>query len=135
MDSDCCFVDTSVIVSIAIDEAHADKLVAFMERSRRLAVGAPSLVEVAMVLGPRFGHDPRPWLETFLRRTRFEVIPFGFEHYQLATEAFLLYGKGRHPAKLNFGDCLTYAGAMMLGWPLLYIGNDFSQTDVVSALT
>ena len=134
MATDSCFIDTSAIVEIALKAELAEQVTAVIGQTRHLAVGAPSLVEAALVLQQRFGYDPRPWLETFLRQSRIEVIPFGFEHYQLAAEAFLLYGKGRHPAKLNFGDCLTYAGAMVLGWPLLYIGNDFSQTDVVSAL-
>ncbi len=87
-----------------------------------------------MVLGPRFGYDPRPWVEEFLRTYRIDVIAFEYRHYQAASEAYLRYGKGRHPARLNYGDCMAYAGATLLNWPLLYLGGDFALTDVRSAL-
>jgi len=68
-----------------------------------------------------------------LRSIGAEIVPFGEEHYEAAVSAFLRYGKGRHPAGLNFGDCMSYALARVSGLPLLYIGDDFSKTDIQSA--
>jgi ribonuclease VapC len=132
--TDGCFVDTSAIVEVALAEEFSESVTAVLERADRSAVAAPSLVEAVLVLQQRFGHDPRPWIDAFLRKSNLEVIPFGAEHYRLAGEAFLRFGKGRHPARLNYGDCMAYAGATLLNWPLLYIGGDFGLTDVRSAL-
>ena len=85
-----------------------------------------------MVLSARLGKDPRPVLYEFLREMNVEVIPFTTEHYEVAVDAFERFGKGRHPAALNFGDCLTYAVARLSGLPLLYTGEDFARTDLAS---
>jgi ribonuclease VapC len=95
-----------------------------------LGVGAPTVVEAAMVLSSRLRTDARPLLNEFLRETEAEVIPFGQEHLQIAIDAFQRYGKGRHEAALNFGDCLTYAVARLAGLPLLFTGDDFAKTDL-----
>jgi ribonuclease VapC len=76
------------------------------------------------------GRDPRPQLSRFLREMEVEVIPFTAEHYEVAVDAFERFGKGRHPAALNFGDCLTYAVARLSGLPLLFTGEDFARTDL-----
>ncbi len=83
-----------------------------------------------MVLSSRVGRDPRPLLNGFLREMGVEVIPFTSEHYEVAVDAFERYGKGRHPAALDFGDCLTYAVAKLSGLPLLYAGDGFAKTDL-----
>ena len=85
-----------------------------------------------MVLSSRLGRDPRQQLAGFLREMEVEVIPFTAEHYEVAMDAFERFGKGRHPAALNFGDCLTYAVARLSGLPLLYTGNDFARTDLAT---
>jgi ribonuclease VapC len=69
-------------------------------------------------------------LASFLQEFEISILPFGVFHWEEASEAFRRFGKGRHPAALNFGDCLTYATAKLAGRPLLFIGNDFSQTDL-----
>ncbi|MCP4422537.1 MAG: type II toxin-antitoxin system VapC family toxin, partial [Chloroflexi bacterium] len=69
----------------------------------------------------------------FLKETNMIVIPFTEAHYETAVSAWLKFGKGRHAAKLNFGDCMTYATAKLAGMPLLFIGDDFSQTDLTLA--
>lgn len=71
-----------------------------------LAAGAPTVVETAIVLSARWGRDARPELDAFLREADVEVIPFTADHYRAGVDAFLRYSKGRHPAALNFGDCL-----------------------------
>lgn len=85
-----------------------------------------------MVLSCRLQRDARPLIEGFLREAEVEVIPFTREHYEVALDAFRRYGKGRHPAALNFGDCLTYAVASLSGLPLLYTGDGFSKTDLAA---
>ena len=72
-------------------------------------------------------------LQGVLRSIGAEIVPFQEEHYEAAVSAFLRYGKGRHPARLNFGDCMSYALAVITGLPLLYTGDDFSKTDIQSA--
>ncbi len=95
-----------------------------------LAVGAATLVETGIVLSSKLVREPRQQLRRFLREMEVEVIPFTAEHYEVAMDAFERFGKGRHPAALNFGDCLTYAVARLSGLPLLYTGNDFARTDL-----
>jgi ribonuclease VapC len=80
------------------------------------------------MLSGRLGKDARPMLNEFLREAEIEVIPFTGDHFHAALDAFLRYGKGRHPAGLNLGDCLAYAAATLAGLPLLYTGNDFTGT-------
>ena len=97
------------------------------------AVGAPTLVETAMVLaGRRAAASLGATSDLMLVMTRFEVtvIPFGQDHWLMAWAAFLRYGKGHHSAGLNFGECLTYAVAKLSGLPLLCVGGDFAQTDL-----
>jgi ribonuclease VapC len=86
-----------------------------------------------MVLTSRLGRDARPTIAAFLRRLDAEVVPFNREHLDAATTAFLRFGRGRHPAALNFGDCMAYAIASVAGMPLLFTGDDFSRTDIAPA--
>jgi len=72
-------------------------------------------------------------LNGLLRNISAEIVPFTEEHYEAAVSAFLRYGKGQHPAGLNFGDCMSYALAIVSGLPLLYTGKDFSKTDIQAA--
>jgi ribonuclease VapC len=94
-----------------------------------VAVSAPTVVETAIVLSSRLQRDARPDLSEFLRHAEAEVTPFTEEQAALAVDAFLRYGRGRHPAALNFGDCLAYAAASLSASPLLFAGRDFSKTD------
>jgi ribonuclease VapC len=127
-------LDTSAVVAMHLREAGHDRLLDCLEYAPSLAIGAPTLVECALVLSSRVGPDARPMLADFLATHFIETVPFTKEHYRVATAAFLRYGKGRHRAKLNLGDCLAYATAMVADMPLLYVGNDFAQTDVRPAL-
>jgi ribonuclease VapC len=72
-------------------------------------------------------------LQRFVQAFDLVIIPFGDLHWQVAMEAYDRFGKGRHPASLNYGDCISYATAKLAGQPLLYKGNDFAKTDVESA--
>jgi ribonuclease VapC len=126
-------VDSSALISILLEERGHQALLERAARAEVIFVGAPTLLEAAMVLSTRFRRDARPMLSGFLRRMNAEIIDFSEDHYEAAFSAFLRFGKGRHPAALNFGDCMSYALASVSGLPLLYTGADFSQTDIQSA--
>lgn len=125
-------LDSSALLSVILAEPGCEALLARLSAARVVAVGAPTLVETAIVLSARLRRDARPLLNEFLREADAEVVPFSREHYEVAVDAFRRYGKGRHAAALNFGDCLAYAVASLSGLPLLFTGDDFSKTDVAS---
>jgi len=126
-------LDSSVIVEIVLKHAGVERLRPILAAATYIGVGAPTLTETAIVLRQRLGFDPKAELDLFLRSFEIEVIAFGDAHWREASLAFGRYGKGRHPAALNFGDCLSYATSRIARLPLLYIGDDFARTDVTSA--
>jgi ribonuclease VapC len=122
--------DTSALVAILLGEPTADRLTAALGGARPLRCSAVSLVEASMVMQGRLGERGERELDLLIARLRVEIVPVTVEQAELARSAFRRFGKGRHPAGLNFGDCFSYALARALGEPLLFVGNDFSQTDV-----
>ncbi len=126
-------LDTSAVVSVLLGERGHRLLVAKFETTSAVAIGAPTLFETGMVMISRMGEPGRGLIAQFLERFGVTVIPFGESHWQIASEAFIHYGKGRHPAALNLGDCMTYATAKVAAKPLLFIGDDFAQTDIERA--
>jgi ribonuclease VapC len=126
-------MDSSALISILLEERDHGSLLEKVGRAEAIFLGAPTALETAMVLSTRFRQDSRPMLAGFLRRINAEIIEFNEDHYEAALSAFLRFGKGRHPAALNFGDCISYALASVSGLPLLYAGIDFSRTDIQSA--
>jgi ribonuclease VapC len=128
-------LDTSAIVALLAEESGAAQLAVQLDQAASVSVGSPALVEATMVLAGRLGFPDATILQRFVDERRIAVIPFGAQHWKVAEEAFLRYGRGRHPARLNFGDCLTYAVAKVAGEPLLCVGNDFAQTDLDLAAT
>jgi len=126
-------IDTSVIVAIAFNEPEARS---FRERiaddSIRL-ISAASVLEAALVIETRMGEAGGAELDLWLHKADVEVVAVTAEHADQARRAWRRYGKGRHPASLNFGDCFSYALAALAGEPLLFKGNDFSQTDIQAA--
>ncbi len=94
------------------------------------AIGVPTLTETAIVVSARMKRDGRALVTRFLMEASIATVPFGEEHYGTAVEAWLRFGKGRHQAALNFGDCMTYATAKLADQPLLCLGGDFSLTDL-----
>ena len=126
-------LDSSALVALVMAEDSARAVFDVISDAPTRAIGAPSLVETAMVLdGRRAVASSSAMSDLTLVMARFEVavLPFGPDHWPVAWAAFLRYGKGRHPAGLNFGDCLTYAVAKLSGLPLLCVGADFAQTDL-----
>ena len=123
-------VDSSALVSILLEEQGHQLLFSKAANAERTIVGAPQALETVMVLSGRSDQDPRSLLAGLLRIMGAEIVPFEEDHYETAVSAFLRYGKGRHPAGLNFGDCMSYAFARISGLPLLFTGDDFSKTDI-----
>lgn len=126
-------LETSAIVAIVLRETGYERLTSKMDGANHVIVGTPTLFEAEMVLVGRLGDRGREAIRSLLERTGAVPVPFTVEHYRAATEAWLRYGKGRHPAGLNFGDCLSYAVAELSGQPLLYVGRDFAQTPIPAA--
>jgi ribonuclease VapC len=124
-------LDTSAIVAIALKEPGFEELLGKLVKARNAGVGVPTLTETAIVLSARLNQDARGVLSRFLGSIA--TVPFGDAHFVAAVDAWLRYGKGRHTASLNFGDCLSYATAALAGEPLLCVGNDFAQTDLALA--
>jgi len=122
-------VDTSAIVAVVLAEEHAPTLIARLDEADDVGVGAPALLEAGMVLTSR-STDGAALVRRFLTDADAVVIAFGAFHWPAAVDAFRRYGKGRHPAALNLGDCLTYAIAKLAQQPLLCLGDDFAQTDL-----
>ena len=126
-------VDTSAVVAIIFQEPAHEELTQLLVQSNETGIGTPTLVECGIVLSARLGRDARGILSRFIEESDITIIPFTEAHFGTAVGAWIKYGKGRHPASLNFGDCLTYAMAKLSDMPLLCVGNDFSQTDVMLA--
>ncbi|MBM3728291.1 MAG: type II toxin-antitoxin system VapC family toxin [Acidobacteria bacterium] len=126
-------LDSSAIVAVHLKEPGYERFIEAIDSAEVVVIGAPTVLEAAMVLSSKLGRDARPILQRFLRGIGAEVVAFNEQHSEAATAAFLRYGRGRHPAALNFGDCMSYAVASVAGMPLLFTGEDFSQTDVARA--
>lgn len=126
-------VDSSAIIAIAFEEKEAEVLTEFLA-SVNFLIAAPTLLEIHMVLEGRPGRSAKAFMSTFLPNSRVSIVSFDFELSEIARAAFDRYGKGRHPAKLNFGDCISYALAKARGLPLLFKGGDFALTDIRRAL-
>jgi len=126
-------IDTSAIVSILLKEPENERLIERLVGDPRPAVSSATLTETGIVLSARLKEDARGLLARFLREAEIDVVPFGESHYSAAVDAWLRFGKGRHPAALNFGDCMSYATAALAGESLLCVGEDFAKTDLVLA--
>jgi ribonuclease VapC len=123
-------VDASALLAVIFREKGFEELLERMVAAPLLAAGAPTLAETGIVLHARLGESSRGTLERFLDELEIEEIPFEQVHWREAVEAFRRFGKGQHPAALNFGDCMAYAVSRLTGEPLLFTGADFSKTDV-----
>ncbi len=123
-------LDSSAIVAILRREPGYRALAESIRDADVVAVGAPTLVETEIVLVGRLGPGGRALLRNFVVEEMIDVIPFGDEHCKEAGRGFGRFGKGRHPARLNLGDCLTYATARVAREPLLCLGDTFAKTDL-----
>jgi ribonuclease VapC len=126
-------LDTSALLAILLKEDEAARFAGAIQGAGTVSMSVASYVEAALFVD-RYGDEiRRAMLDTFLEEFGIVLEPVTVEQGRLAREAFQLFGKGRHPAGLNFGDCFTYALAKVKRDPLLFKGNDFSQTDLVAA--
>ena len=125
-------IDTSAILALLFGEPEAATFGAMIGDAETRLASSVTALEAAIVILARKGPAGLRELDLLFHRTAIEIVPFNEEHLMLAREGYERYGKGRHPAGLNFGDCCTYALARHSGEPLLFKGNDFILTDVVA---
>jgi ribonuclease VapC len=123
-------VDTSALVAITFREPGHQDLITKLADAASAGIGTPTLAEAGLVLASRLRRDSRDLVIRLLDEFSIVEIPFGDRHWREAVDAYLRYGKGRHKARLNFGDCLTYAVARLANEPLLFVGDDFPETDL-----
>ena len=123
-------IDTSAVVAVLFDEPGWETVNATIARDAGPVMSAVARVECGLVVEARYRDQGRLLLEDYLVTADITVIPTDDEQVRLALDAWRRYGRGRHPARLNLGDCFSYALAKARGDRLLYVGNDFSQTDV-----
>jgi ribonuclease VapC len=109
------------------------ELFTIIERAEVLRISAASVLEASIILFARYGDFGDRELDLFLHRLKVQVVPVTAEHAEMARSGYRRFGKGQHPAGLNFGDCFAYALAISLGEPVLFAGDDFSKTDVLVA--
>lgn len=124
-------LDSSALLAILFAEAGHLDLVDRILEADDVRVGAPTLVETTLVLaGRRPGLAAEALVEALIKELGVTVVPFGEREYGRAADAFLRFGRGRHAASLNFGDCLAYGMAAAAGDSLLFVGGDFARTDI-----
>jgi ribonuclease VapC len=126
-------IDSSAIIAILLDEPERAQFAQLIEADALRLISAVGRVEAGMVIEARKGEQGRALLDRFLRLTGAEILSVTAEQAETALQAFRHYGRGRHAAALNIGDCFAYAAAKATGEKLLFKGGDFAQTDVASA--
>ena len=127
-------LDTSPLIAILAGELDAELYIQAISRAPGCRISAGNFIELSIVVESQFAAEVLRQCDALFRRVGIVIEPVTVEHAHLARQAFHDFGKGRHPAGLNFGDCFAYALAKQTGEPLLFKGNDFRQTDVISAL-
>ena len=123
-------LDSSAIIAVLFAEPGYLDLIDQILEADHVRVGAPTLVEAGLVLAGRRRSRSAPELDGLMTELAVTVVPFGEAEWRAATHAFTRFGRGRHPAGLNFGDCLAYATAATSGDTLLFVGDDFRKTDI-----
>lgn len=126
-------IDTSAVIAILVDEAMTERLSRAIRAAPTRRMSAASVLEASIVAQSRFRGAGDRSLDRLLAHLEVEVIPFTESHAGIARAAHRRFGQGNHPAKLNYGDCFSYALARALGEPLLFVGDAFSRTDIDSA--
>lgn len=127
-------IDTSAVVAVLRDEEERRTFNEVIEQTTRCLMSAVSFVEASMVMEGRTGYDGVRDFDLFVLKAGIEIVPVDVEQANIARGAFRKFGKGRHAANLNFGDCFSYALAKAMDAPLLFKGHDFSRTDIEAAV-
>ncbi|SFL47830.1 type II toxin-antitoxin system VapC family toxin [Methylobacterium pseudosasicola] len=131
------FVDASAMVAILADEPGAGDLIRCLDAAEMPITSVLAVFETATALTRKLAQDlaaSESQILRFLLTSGIRIVPIGAPESHEALTAYARFGKGRHPARLNLGDCFTYACAQVHGVPLLFVGDDFPQTDIRSAL-
>ena len=123
-------LDTSAVLAILFDESEAPSIEAAIENDPIRLMAAPSALEAAIVVEVRYGEAGGRELDLLFHKAGIELVAFDAEQMEIARHAYRRFGKGRHEAALNFGDCFAYALSRRSGEPLLFVGDDFDKTDV-----
>ena len=123
-------VDTSAVVAILLSKPDGKRMIQAMDGADSLQMSAASVLEASIVLESRFGGVGREALDSWLESSAIEIVAVTLAQVEVARRGFRRFGKGRHRAALNYGDCFSYGLAITLGETLLFCGNDFSSTDV-----
>jgi ribonuclease VapC len=126
-------IDTSALVAVLDQEPEVERIVRTLVSAPERVLSAANLVEVGIVMQARRGDDGARDLDLLLAKLRVDIAEVTASQADIARKAFRRYGRGRHAANLNFGDCFAYALAKDKSAPLLFKGNDFGQTDVMVA--
>lgn len=127
-------IDSSALLAILLDESEAAGFLRLVKSAPERRISAASFLETGMVLRRDPSGERQALFEELIAALRLSIVPVTEQQARTALAAFAVYGKGHgHPAGLNFGDCLAYALAKVSGEPLLFKGNDFSQTDIQAA--
>ena len=127
-------IDSSALIAILETEPEAECLAEAIEQDQVRLISAVSVVETTIVIENRRGKAGVKALNVLMDKIAIEIIPVTAEHATTACQAYHNFGKSKHPAKLNFGDCFSYAAAKLRCEPLLFKGNDFNQTDIVCCI-
>ena len=123
-------IDTSIVTAIVLNEAEARTFEGLISEDPVRLISSASVFEASMVIESRRGEAGAKEFDVWLYLSGVKIIPVDTEHVNQARSAWRRFGKGRHPAALNFGDCFSYALAKLADEPLLFKGNDFSKTDI-----
>ena len=124
-------IDSSAILAVIGKEPGYEHVIHQLAAAPGARIGAPTQLETGIVLTARFGPRGKTALARFLQENSIQTVAFDDAHASVALDAYSRFGKGRHPAALNFGDCCAYAVASVAGEPLLCLGDDFAQTDLL----
>ena len=126
-------LDSSAILAVLYREQDAERYEKAIASAARPRMSVANLLETSIVLEGRGGEAAGNELDLFLKDAEIELAPVTIEHLEAARRAWRRFGKGNHPASLNFGDCFAYALADLMDEPLLFKGEDFARTDIEAA--
>ena len=123
-------IDTSVLIAILLGEPSSVHLIAALDAATTRKISAANVIEASFVMLARHGEAGDVQLDRLIQKLGADIVPVDAEHVIAARDAALRFGRGRHAAALNFGDCFSYALAVVAGEPLLFVGDDFAKTDI-----
>ena len=127
-------IDSSALFTILLQEPEAERMARVIALDPIRLMAAPTWLEISMGVFLRVGEEGLRSLDLLIAKYHIDVVAMTASHAELARRAFKQYGKGFHPARLNFGDCIVYGLAKETGEPLLFKGKDFSKTDIITVL-